>query len=141
MAWSLIVATVTEIEAGLNRWLSGSHGIGLTEYRAIVHLSKEPDHELRITELAERVGLNQSSTTRLVGRLEAKGLAIRDTCPDDGRGVYAVVTDQGISLCAELARPYANKLTELLKGMTAGRTRSDARLIRDAFHHTGDLIP
>lgn len=46
-------------------------------------------------ELADRIGLGQSSVTRLVGRLESAGYAYKDTCDDDKRGVYAVITDAG----------------------------------------------
>ena len=66
----------------------------LSDYRALDLLTHSPDHELRITELANRLGLKQSSATRLVERLEDKDLVFRDTCPEDGRGVYAVVTEQ-----------------------------------------------
>ena len=46
-------------------------------------------------DLADKVGLGQSSITRLVGRLEAAGFAYKDLCPSDKRGVYAVITDEG----------------------------------------------
>lgn len=139
-AWPLIVAAVTQTEASLNKWLTQNHGVGLTEYRAVALLCKAPDHELRITELATQVGLNQSSATRLVGRLETKGLAVRDTCPDDGRGVYAVVTDQGSTLVRDLAGPYADRLTTLLKDYARQEPGVDARIMREAFRSAGDLI-
>lgn len=126
-SWITVVATVSEIEASLNKWLSQHHGVGLTDYRALTLLSDAPDHELRITELATRVGLNQSSTTRLVVRLEAKGLVERDTCPDDGRGVYAVITKPGLTLVRELGAVYNERLGELLASSTHDATRQ-------AFH-------
>jgi transcriptional regulator, MarR family len=139
-AWLWIVTAVAGIESQLNAWLMSSHGLGLTEYRAIAHLSVAPDHELRITELAQRVSLNQSSATRLVGRLESKGLAVRDTCPDDGRGVYAVLTDRGIFLARKLTTPYTDKLTELLNGFTINIQNDEAGTLRDAFREIGDQI-
>ncbi|MDO4631809.1 MAG: MarR family transcriptional regulator [Corynebacterium sp.] len=139
-SWSLIVAAVTDIEARLGKWLVAQHGVGLTEYRAIMQLAEAPERELRITELAERVGLNQSSATRLVGRLESKDLAFRDTCPDDGRGVYAVITDKGVSLVQDLSESYTEKLTDLLNAYTKHGSGPDSQAIRSAFHHLGDMI-
>ncbi len=133
-SWATIVATVGKVEATLNRWLSQNHGLGLTDYRALILLSEAPDRELRITELAARVGLNESSTTRLVVRLEAKGFVTRDTCPDDGRGVYAVITDAGLALSHDLAEAYNERLGALLTNLTAAPGEA-----RRAFHLITDL--
>lgn len=114
-AWSQVAAVVSEVDADLGKWLTDTYNIGLTDYRAVLHLSKESKRELRINELAARVHLNQSSATRLVGRLEAKGLAFRDTCPDDKRGVYAVITDDGLKVVKTIRKPYETKLWELLR--------------------------
>jgi DNA-binding MarR family transcriptional regulator len=113
-AWSQVAAVVSAVDTALSKWLTDTHNVGLTDYYAILHLSKASDRELRINDLAHRVGLNQSSATRLVGRLEAKGLAVRDTCPDDGRGVYAVITDHGMNVVNAISESYENKIGELL---------------------------
>ena len=118
-SWTTVVITVGEIEATLNKWLSQRYGLGLTDYRALTLLSEAPDRELRITELATQVGLNQSSTTRLVARLEAKGFMVRDTCPDDGRGIYAVLTEPGLALVRDLTRTYNERLGALLASTVA----------------------
>ena len=44
-----------------------------------------PDHRLRMSELARSVLLSQSGVTRLVDRLEARGLVVREPCPEDRR--------------------------------------------------------
>lgn len=121
-SWTTVVITVGEIEATLNKWLSQRYGLGLTDYRALTLLSEAPDRELRITELATQVGLNQSSTTRLVARLEAKGFMVRDTCPDDGRGIYAVLTEPGLALVRDLTRTYNERLGALLASTVATDT-------------------
>lgn len=113
-AWAQVAAIVAAVDTTLGKWLVDNYGIGLTEYRAVLHLSRASDRELRITELAHRVGLTQSSVTRLVGRMESKDLAFRDTCPDDGRGVYAVITDGGLEAVANIREPYEAKICELL---------------------------
>lgn len=114
-AWHQVASITSAIESTLGKWLSDKYGIGLTEYRAIIQLSRAADHELRIAELANQVGLDMSSATRLVGRMENKELAFRDTCPDDARGVYAVITDRGLSAIEEIRQPYEEKILELLR--------------------------
>lgn len=114
-AWTQISAVVTAVDATLGKWLMDNYGIGLTEYRALLHLSREPNRELRIRELANRVSLNQSSMTRLVGRIESKQLVYRDPCPDDARGVYTVITDSGLDVVKEIREPYEAKIRELLQ--------------------------
>ena len=137
-SWATVVATVGRIETSLNLWLSQRHGLGLTDYRALALLSRASDHELRISDLAVQVGLNQSSTTRLVGRLELKGLVTRDTCPEDGRGVYAVITETGLDLTHELTTSYSEKLTKLLTTPPTATTSSTANR---AFRTIADLTP
>lgn len=114
-AWTQLAAVVSAVDAALGKWLSEEHRIGLSEYRAALQLSRAADRELRITELARRIGLDLSSTTRLVSRMEAKGLAFRDTCPHDGRGVYAVVTDRGLQAIRGIRGAYEAKVAELLR--------------------------
>ena len=69
-SWEQVVAAVSAIDTSIGKWLTAQHNIGLTEYRALEHISASPMHELRITELAQKLGLNQSSVTRLVGRMD-----------------------------------------------------------------------
>ena len=57
-----------------------------------------------MAELADSVLLSRSGVTRLVDRLERDGLIERDACTDDGRGLFAVLTDKGEELLAR-ARP------------------------------------
>ncbi|MFD0856577.1 MarR family winged helix-turn-helix transcriptional regulator [Actinomadura adrarensis] len=113
-AWAQVATFAAAVDAKLGKWLTDTYGIGLSEYRAMNHLSQSSAKELRVNELAQKSGLNQSSVTRLLSRLEAKSLAYRDTCPDDGRGVYAVISEDGESLLARMHEAYDAKLEELL---------------------------
>lgn len=93
--WEQLIHLIGEIEAELAAALQSGHGLGLTEYRALRALSTSPTSELRLQELAAHLRLNQSSVSRLVERLERRHLAARDPCPNDKRGMYAVLTDTG----------------------------------------------
>lgn len=139
-SWAQVAAIVAAVDATLGKWLVDNYNIGLTEYRAVLHLSRTSDRELRITELANRVGLTQSSVTRLVGRMETKGLAFRDTCPDDGRGVFAVITDAGLDAVTEIREPYETKICELLSGAAKQYPQLDLVDLDQSFETISKLI-
>ena len=81
----------------LNRQLSDEAGMSLAEYEILVQLSEAPDRRLRMSELADRVVSSRSRITHTVGRMEERGLVIREACADDGRGVLCVLTDAGFA--------------------------------------------
>ena len=64
------------------------------EYGVLYALSTAPDG-LRITELGEDVLLTQPGMSRLVTRLETRGLVRRDDDPDDARASRVRLTDAG----------------------------------------------
>ena len=112
--WLKLIQVVANIEAELGRTLQEQHGVGLSDYRALQILSRSPDSELRMQELASYLRLNQSSVSRMVERLERHGLTIRDLCPDDKRGVYTVLTDKGRSRLESAQPDYEAALTAAL---------------------------
>ena len=84
-------ALVKELDAALEE----RHGLPLTSYEVLRSLRKAPDGKLRMAELAEHALLSRSGMTRLIDRLEREGMVGRSTCDKDGRGCYAVLTEQG----------------------------------------------
>ncbi|MFE0102876.1 MarR family winged helix-turn-helix transcriptional regulator [Streptomyces sp. NPDC059009] len=118
-AWNRVLALHAHVERELTLALHRRHGIGLSEYRSLEHLDHSEDDELRMQDLAEKVGLGQSSVTRLVGRLETAGYAYKDLCPSDKRGVYAVITDEGRQRYQAARATYAEVLSSALNDFTA----------------------
>lgn len=110
-AWLRLVQVVANVEADLVKVLQARHGLGLSEYHALEILTRSPNSELRMQELAAHLRLNQSSVSRMAERLERSGLTIRDLCPDDKRGVYTVLTKAGRARL-ERARPDYEKALE-----------------------------
>ena len=139
-SWGEFSALASVVDARLDRWLLDTHRLGLTDYRALEALSQETDKELRVSDLAQRLGLNQSSATRLVSRLEAKQLVRRDICLDDGRGVYAVITDAAEALIGEVRGPYEHHVHELLTAATTTLPHLDVRQLRAALREVAALI-
>ncbi|NRN63717.1 Transcriptional regulator SlyA [Kibdelosporangium sp. 4NS15] len=116
-AWGRVVALHARIEGELGKALQRRHGLGLSEYRALDHLSRATgkNDSMRIQELAEALELNQSSVSRLVARMESAGLSERDICEDDRRGIYTMLTDEGRKTLAEAAPTYRETLKAALE--------------------------
>jgi DNA-binding MarR family transcriptional regulator len=112
--WSRVLTLHVRVEQNLAKALHRRHGLGLSEYRALAQLSTAKGGELRIQELADAIGLNQSSVSRLVARMEEAGLTVRCLCPNDRRGVYSVITDQGRERLASAKPIYAEVLAAAL---------------------------
>lgn len=90
---------VLEAEARL-RWLldhelMAAHDLPLSWYGVLVRLARTPGNRLRMSQLADEMSLSTSGLTRLVDRIEAAGLVIRESCPTDRRGSFAVLTEAG----------------------------------------------
>ncbi|MFE3884393.1 MarR family winged helix-turn-helix transcriptional regulator [Streptomyces lydicus] len=117
--WDRLGTLHTRVEQELAKALQQHHGIGLSEYRALARLARADDGELRMQELADLIGLNQSSVSRLASRLESSGLTRRDLCPDDRRGVYSVITDQGRDVHAQARPTYDGALHAALDAAAA----------------------
>lgn len=105
--WRLLAVLHARIEARLERVLQAEHDLSVSEYGVLELLSRQAEHHLRMSQLAIAMALSQSATTRLVSRLEDRGLLARYLCADDRRGIYSEVTPAGFELL-ERARPTHN---------------------------------
>ncbi|MGW1196418.1 MarR family winged helix-turn-helix transcriptional regulator [Streptomyces sp. NPDC002536] len=105
--WCALSALHSRIEVHIERALQAHHELSVREFSVLDVLSRQHDGEgghLRMNEVADAVVLSQSATTRLVNRLEDRGLLTRYLCLTDRRGIYTDVTDSGRALLSE-ARP------------------------------------
>ncbi|MFJ5836401.1 MarR family winged helix-turn-helix transcriptional regulator [Streptomyces shenzhenensis] len=105
--WCALSLLHGRIETHIERALQAGHGLSVREYSLLDVLSRQHDGDgghLQMKQVADAVVLSQSATTRLVTRLEDRGLLERYLCPTDRRGIYTNVTAAGLALLTE-ARP------------------------------------
>jgi DNA-binding MarR family transcriptional regulator len=102
--WRTLAALHGMIESALERKLQAEHDLSVIEYTVLDALSRQDGWHMRMQQLARATALSSSATTRLVNRLEDRGLLRRVLCPDDRRGIYTELTDAGHALLGE-ARP------------------------------------
>ena len=92
-------------------------GLLTKEYAVLYALSSEPDG-LRITELGDDVLLTQPGMSRLIARLETRGLVERREDAEDGRAQRICLTRRGISaqrlVGTNLARQIAETMSRAL---------------------------
>ena len=102
--WRTLAAVHSLIETALERALQGEHGLSVVEYTVLDALDRQDGWHMRMRQLARAAALSNSATTRLVTRLEDRGLLARVLCADDRRGIYTELTPAGLELL-EQARP------------------------------------
>ena len=77
-----------------------------------------------MAQLGRAAGLSPSASTRLVNRLEERGLLTRILCADDRRGIYTELTSAGRT-ALDRARPAHDAALEA--ALTRGREHPRAR--------------
>jgi DNA-binding MarR family transcriptional regulator len=106
------------------------HGAGAelspVQLRALALLLEGP---ARVGELADDLGLAESTVTRLVDRLEHHGLAARRALPDDRRSVAVQLTVAGRRVASSVERDRRAYLTEILGTLERGERSELVRLI------------
>ena len=102
--WRTLAALHALIETELERALQSGHELSVVEYTVLDALSRQDGWHMRMQQLARAAALSSSATTRLVTRLENRGLLTRILCADDRRGIYTELTADGVALL-ERARP------------------------------------
>ncbi|MBB5074844.1 MarR family winged helix-turn-helix transcriptional regulator [Nonomuraea endophytica] len=112
--WRTLAALHARIEERLEKSLQKGHGLSVSEYTVLDVLDRQDGWHMRMQQLARAVVLSQSATTRLVTRLENRGLLRRYLCEDDRRGIYSEVTPAGRALLAEASPTHDAVLKEVL---------------------------
>ena len=120
--WCALSLLHSRIESHIERALQGVHDLSVREYTLLDVLSNQHNGvggHLRMNEVAEAVVLSQSATTRLVTRLEDRGLLLRYLCDTDRRGIYTDVAPAGLALLAEARPTHDAALREALDNASA----------------------
>jgi DNA-binding MarR family transcriptional regulator len=113
--WRTLAALHGLIEAELEHALAGEVGLSVVEYTVVDALSRQDGWHMRMQQLARAAALSPSATTRLVTRLEERGLLTRILCADDRRGIYTELTSAGRTLYKKARPIHDQALTQALE--------------------------
>ena len=128
--WRTLAALHGLIETELERALTSSVALSVVEYTVLDALSRQHGWHMRMQQLGRATALSASATTRLVNRLEERGLLTRVLCADDRRGIYTELTASGQKLLTE-ARPVHDETLE--RALAAAREMPELAPLVDAL--------
>ncbi|MEV4553357.1 MarR family winged helix-turn-helix transcriptional regulator [Nonomuraea wenchangensis] len=112
--WRAFLAATRHVQETLDRQLQRDAGMPHAYYEILVRLSEAPERTLRMSQLASRAGSSQSRLSHAVARLEERGWVRRERCPADGRGLFAVLTDDGYAALAAAAPGHVEEVRRTL---------------------------
>jgi DNA-binding MarR family transcriptional regulator len=102
-SWLAVVRLMTWLPWSIDRQLRRDSNLAMVDYQVLAMLSSGPDRKRRMSLLAEWTNVSMSHLSRIVNRLEHRGLVRRESDPTDGRFTNAILTDQGFETIADAA--------------------------------------
>jgi DNA-binding MarR family transcriptional regulator len=96
-AWRTFIESSWALHTRLEDELRAATGLSMNDYHVMVVLSEAPERRLRMGELASRLVFSPSRVTYQINSMVKRGLVRKQSCPDDGRGQEAVLTDDGMA--------------------------------------------
>ena len=102
-SWLSVIRLMTWLPWSIDQQLQRDANLRMVEYQVLAMLSESPDRTMRMSSLAEVTNASLSRLSRLVQRLEDRGLVRREPDPTDGRFTKAVLTERGFRTLAEAA--------------------------------------
>jgi DNA-binding MarR family transcriptional regulator len=129
------VGLLFESAAGLRRLFERSfeseRALSAPSFDVLIRLARTPGGSLRMSELAAQTSLTPSGLTRSVDRLQDQGLVRRESCSEDRRGAFAVLTADGQALMDRAIPGHVTQVAELLDRLfTPEEERAFEELLR-----------
>lgn len=117
--WRLYLLGNALLQDRIDRDLRAAHDLSAAEYEVLVRLSEAPERQLRMAELAEICNQSRSRLSHTVDRLQRDGLVARHHCDADRRGVWAELTDPGLTRLEVAARTHVAGVRDYLVDVAA----------------------
>lgn len=135
--WRAYVDGAAQLTDRLDRLLRERHRLSMPEYEILVRLSEAPHRRVRMAELASSVSHSRSRLSHTIARLETAGLVRRESCPGDGRGVLAVLTQDGFDRLDRASHDHVTSVREYLVDVVSP---ADLAAIGRAFGQVSDRL-
>ncbi|WP_106246927.1 MarR family transcriptional regulator [Allonocardiopsis opalescens] len=138
--WRSYLAATSLLEDRLDREISAASGLSVIEYGILAHLSEAEGRRMRMSALADTVLVSKSRLSHQVARLERDGHVRREVCPDDRRGAFAVLTDEGYELLVSIAPVHVDGVrTHLFDQLEPEQVQQLAEITRRLVAHLREL--
>ena len=113
-AWQALTLLLALLPTALEAQLQRDAQLSYVEYYVLAGLSDQPNHTMRISELAAFTNAEISRLSHLISRLQKRGYVRREPDPNDGRYTNAVLTDAGYNHLAAAAPGHVATVLELV---------------------------
>jgi DNA-binding MarR family transcriptional regulator len=100
------------LDAEIARDLIRTSGLSMADYDVLSELADAPDHRQRLTALATGMLWSKSRLSRHIGRMEARGLVVREGDAADARRADVVLTDKGRQAIVSAAPDHVESVRE-----------------------------
>lgn len=133
-AWARLVRASQAVIGAIEADLKAAGLPSLHWYDVLLELDGARNGELRPSELAEQTLFERYSITRLVDRLESRGLVERIPCPEDARGAVVRITEEGRALRRAMWPVYAEAIRKRFAArLDAGEAEQLAGLLAKLY--------
>jgi len=106
--WGRLLSTQQIVSKELTDALERNAGIPLVWYEVLLILAKSPGGKLRLREIERMMFHSQSGLTRLIDRIQVAGHLVKEKATEDGRGIYARLTPEGMHIFRRAASTYVD---------------------------------
>jgi DNA-binding MarR family transcriptional regulator len=112
--WRAVASVMHHLRWALECQLKRDSDLSFIEYHALARLSEEPDHTLRMSELAMVTNASLSRLSHLVTRLEKWGYVRREQDRIDGRFTKATLSRAGYAKLVSSAPAHVAAVRQLV---------------------------
>lgn len=129
-AWHGLVDANDKLTRALDARLLADHQLPLGTLQALIEIAHAEDGSISVSELAERLRLSPSRTSRLAQELEHQGLLNRQRDTTDTRSTRIAATQAGRHRLLEAAPTYLTTIREhLFEGLSERDIKQLARIL------------
>ena len=129
-AWEALFRAQVTVLRKLNQEFPHA-GLSLNEYDVLFNLTRCADRKVRLRDLNGYLLLTQPSVSRMVDRLNARGLVRKESDPGDGRGTLVCLTDEGYALFRRTAIGHSASISRHVGAALTSAELDQLRLLSD----------
>jgi len=129
-AWHGLVEAHDSLTRALDARLLAEHRMPLSTLETLIEIAHADDDSIRVSDLAERIRLSPSRTSRLAMELEHQGLVARQRDSADTRSTRVTATQAGRDRLLEAAPTYLSTIrAHLFEGLAERDVKQLARIL------------
>ena len=117
-AWRLMMEKYQDFMTRFEHEFRARHELSANEFDVLINASAAA--QVRQRDLLHSLVISRSALSRLLGKLEGRGLVTQEPDPEDQRGVLVTLTEAGAKLCNEAATTNGEIILAAFSGLTDG---------------------